>query len=123
MLEQVPPDRKVARRMRTTWRDVFHSREQDWLGLRAEDVVATYEENNIIKVALLLGREHRGERVETGREQGVTVEDGCLTRQNQSKTNHKSHQTRTRARDHHPERRATHLRARCIGQKSHCSNF
>eukprot|EP01048_Picozoa_sp_COSAG05_P021452 COSAG05_NODE_3952_length_1754_cov_1.475529_2_plen_76_part_00 len=30
MLEQVPPDRKVARRMRTTWRDVFHSREQDW---------------------------------------------------------------------------------------------
>ena len=37
--------------------------------------------------------------------QGVTVEDGCLTRQNQSKTNHKSHQTRTRARDHHPERR------------------
>ena len=53
-------------------------REQDWLQLRAEDVHVSMRDSKdpfSRKVAILLGRRHRGESVKTGQEQGVAVDD------------------------------------------------
>ena len=57
-------------------------REQDWIQLKCEDVfidLSRRKSKVSARVALMLGRKHRGESVKTGQEQGVLIDDSLLS--------------------------------------------